>query len=215
MDFTITPEQEAIRTAVAAVCAKFDLDYWLKKDRAGGFPQELHAALARDGWLGIAMPVEYGGAGLGIVEAAIMMQTIAASGAGMSGAPPVHMNIFTLNPVVVFGGDAQKKRWLPALIAGRDRACFGVTEPDTGLDTTHLKWIQSRAHPGSCGGRRPRTRRAGARRRVREDAGCVRPSHRPESDHSASARQMLDRIGSGKPHGFHDCSSVAPLIRSV
>lgn len=139
MDFTVTPEQEAIRTAVAKVCAKFDLDYWLKKDRAGGFPQELHAALARDGWLGIAMPVEYGGAGLGIVEAAIMMQTIAASGAGMSGASAVHMNIFSLNPVVVFGADAQKKRWLPALIAGRDRACFGVTEPDTGLDTTHLK----------------------------------------------------------------------------
>src|SRR5450759_3154202 len=91
MDFTATPEQEAIRTAVAKVCAKFDLDYWLKKDRAGGFPHELHAALARDGWLGIAMPVEYGGAGLGILDAAIMMQTIAASGAGMSGASAVHM----------------------------------------------------------------------------------------------------------------------------
>ena len=139
MDFTVTPEQEAIRTAIAKVCATFDLEYWLKKDRAGGFPHELHAALARDGWLGIAMPVDYGGAGLGIVEAAIMMQTIAASGAGMSGASAVHMNIFSLNPVVVFGADAQKKRWLPALIAGRDRACFGVTEPDTGLDTTHLK----------------------------------------------------------------------------
>jgi len=139
MDFTVTPEQEAIRTAVAKVCAAFDLEYWLHKDRAGGFPHELHAALARDGWLGIAMPVEYGGAGLGIIEAALMMQTIAASGAGMSGASAVHMNIFSLNPVVVFGADAQKQRWLPALIAGRDRACFGVTEPDTGLNTTHLK----------------------------------------------------------------------------
>ena len=138
MDFTVTPEQEAIRTAVAKVCATFDLEYWLKKDRAGSFPHDFHAALARDGWLGIAMPAEYGGAGLGIVEAAIMMQTITASGAGMSGASAVHMNIFSLNPVVVFGTDTQKKRWLPALIAGRDRACFGVTEPDTGLDTTHL-----------------------------------------------------------------------------
>lgn len=139
MDFNLTPDQEAIRTAVARVCAAFDLEYWLQKDRAGSFPHDFHAALARDGWLGIAMPVEYGGAGLGIVEAALMMQTIAASGAGMSGASAVHMNIFSLNPVVVFGTDAQKKRWLPALIAGRDRACFGVTEPDTGLDTTHLK----------------------------------------------------------------------------
>ena len=139
MDFNFTPEQEAIRSAITKVCAAFDLEYWLQKDRAGSFPHDFHAALARDGWLGIAMPVEYGGAGLGIVEAALMMQTITASGAGMSGASAVHMNIFSLNPVVVFGTDAQKKRWLPALIAGRDRACFGVTEPDTGLDTTHLK----------------------------------------------------------------------------
>ena len=139
MDFTITPEQEALRTAIAKVCAGFNLEYWLQKDRAGSFPHDFHAALARDGWLGIAMPVEYGGAGLGIIEAALMMQTITASGAGMSGASAVHMNIFSLNPVVVFGTDAQKQRWLPPLIAGRDRACFGVTEPDTGLDTTHLK----------------------------------------------------------------------------
>jgi len=139
MDFAFTPEQEAIRTAVAKLCADFDLDYWLKKDGEGSFPHDFHAALARGGWLGIAMPAEYGGAGLGVVEAAVMMQTIAASGAGMSGASAVHLNMFSLNPVVVFGTDAQKKRWLPALIAGRDKACFGVTEPDTGLDTTHLK----------------------------------------------------------------------------
>ncbi|MBI2293214.1 MAG: acyl-CoA dehydrogenase family protein, partial [Betaproteobacteria bacterium] len=82
MDFILTPEQEAIRTAIAKVCAAFNLEYWLQKDRAGGFPHDFHAALARDGWLGIAMPVEYGGAGLGIVEAALMMQTITASGAG-------------------------------------------------------------------------------------------------------------------------------------
>ena len=139
MDFTFTPEQEAIRDAVSKVCADFDLDYWLERDRHGGFPLDFHAALARDGWLGIAMPQEYGGAGLGITEAALMMQTISGSGAGMSGASAVHMNIFSLNPVVVLGTDAQKQRWLPPLIAGQDRACFGVTEPDTGLNTTRLK----------------------------------------------------------------------------
>ena len=139
MDFEFTPEQVAIREAVAKVCAGFDLDYWLAKDREGGFPLDFHAALARDGWLGIAMPQEYGGAGLGITEAALMMQTIAASGAGMSGASAVHMNIFSLNPVVVFGTPEQKARWLPPLIAGREKACFGVTEPDSGLDTTRLK----------------------------------------------------------------------------
>ena len=148
MDFTFTPEQDAIRDAVAKVCAGFDLDYWLKRDREGGFPLDFHAALARDGWLGIAMPPEHGGAGLGVTEAALMMQTIAASGAGMSGASAVHMNIFSLNPVVVFATAEQKKRWLPPLIAGRDRACFGVTEPDTGLDTTRLKTFAVRGGEG-------------------------------------------------------------------
>jgi acyl-CoA dehydrogenase len=139
MDFTLKPEQVAIRDAIAKICARFDLDYWLSKDREGGFPLDFHAALARDGWLGIAMPQVYGGSGLGITEAALMMLTIAESGAGMSGASAVHMNIFSLNPVVVFGTDEQKARWLPPLIAGEDRACFGVTEPDTGLDTSRLK----------------------------------------------------------------------------
>jgi acyl-CoA dehydrogenase len=128
-----------MRAAVAKVCGAFDLDYWLQRDRQGGFPLDFHAALARDGWLGIAMPEDYGGAGLGVTEAALMMQTVAQSGAGMSGASAVHMNIFSLNPVVVVARDDQKQRWLPPLIAGQDRACFGVTEPDTGLDTTRLK----------------------------------------------------------------------------
>ena len=100
---------------------------------------KLHGALAQAGWLGIAMPTEYGGAGLGITEATIMMQAIAESGAAMSGASAVHMNIFGLQPVVVFGSAEQKRRMLPPLIAGRDKACFAVTEPDAGLDTTAIK----------------------------------------------------------------------------
>jgi len=139
MDFAQTPEQDAIHNAVAQICSRFGDDYWLERDRKGGFPSELHQALAADGWLGIAIPEAYGGAGLGIMEAAIMMQTIAYSGAGMSGASAVHMNIFGLNPVVVFGTEEQKHRMLPSLIAGKERACFAVTEPNTGLDTTHLK----------------------------------------------------------------------------
>src|SRR5690606_102285 len=113
--------------------------YWLDKDREGGFPFELHQALARDGWLGICIPEEYGGAGLGITEAAIMMQTISQSGAGLSGASSVHMNIFGLNPVVQFGTEEQKQRMLPPLIQGKEKACFAVTEPNTGLNTTQLK----------------------------------------------------------------------------
>jgi acyl-CoA dehydrogenase len=139
MDFALTSEQEAIQKAVAQICARFGDDYWLKHDKEGGFPVELHQALAKDGWLGIAIPEAYGGSGLGITEAALMMQTISHSGAGMSGASAVHMNIFGLNPVVVFGSEEQKRRMLPPLIAGRERACFAVTEPNTGLDTTRLK----------------------------------------------------------------------------
>ncbi len=139
MDFGLTEEQKQIRAAIEKICARFDDAYWLARDADGRFPHELSEALAADGWLGIAMPTEYGGAGLGITEAAIMMQTIAESGAAMSGASSVHMNIFGPNPIVVFGTDEQKARMLPPLIRGEQRACFGVTEPDTGLDTTRLK----------------------------------------------------------------------------
>ena len=139
MNFGLTSEQEQIREAIEKVCAPFDADYWLKKDREGGFPFDFHKALADDGWLGIAMPEEFGGAGLGISEAALVMHTISASGAGLSGASAVHMNIFGLHPVVVFATPEQKKRWLPPLIRGEDRACFAVTEPNSGLNTLQLK----------------------------------------------------------------------------
>ena len=139
MDFSFSAEQQQIRDAILKLCAQFDDDYWLAKDRSGDFPHELHSALAQTGWLGIAMPTEHGGAGLGVTEAAIMMQAIAESGAAMSGASAVHMNIFGLLPVVVLGSDEQKSRMLPPLIAGKDKACFAVTEPNAGLDTAAIK----------------------------------------------------------------------------
>src|SRR5690348_2216460 len=138
MDFAFTPEQERIRDAIAKLCEQFGDDYWLAHDRSGAFPHDFHAALASGGWLGIAMPEAYGGAGLGITEAAVMMEAIAGSGAGMSGASAIHMNIFGLNPVVVFGSEEQKRRMLPPLIGGTDKACFAITEPDAGLDTAAL-----------------------------------------------------------------------------
>jgi len=146
VDFALTEEQLRIREAIGKLCARFGDDYWLERDRAseksekaGGFPADFHQALARDGWLGVAMPEEFGGAGLGIAEAAVMMQAIAESGAGFSGASAVHMNIFGLNPVVVFGTKEQKSRMLPPLIQGKQRACFAVTEPNTGLNTRKIK----------------------------------------------------------------------------
>src|SRR5918996_982838 len=139
MDFSFTPEQERIREAIAKLCVRFGDDYGLERDREGGSPADFHQAFARDGWLGIAMPEAYGGAGLGITEAAVMTQAIAESGAGFSGASAVHMNIFGLNPVVVHGSAEQKRRMLPPLIRGEQRACFAVTEPNTGLNTRNLK----------------------------------------------------------------------------
>jgi acyl-CoA dehydrogenase len=139
MNFNLTRDQQAVREAVEKVCARFGDDYWLARDRDGGFPHDFHQAFAKDGWLGICMPEEYGGSALGITEAAIMMQAVSESGAGQSGASAIHMNIFGLNPVVVFGDAAQKRRFLPPLIAGEEKACFAVTEPDAGLNTTKLK----------------------------------------------------------------------------
>ena len=144
MDFAFNDEQLAIRDAVAKICEGFDADYWLKHDREGGFPHDFHAAMAAGGWLGIAMPEAHGGAGRGITEAALIMQTIAQSGAGFSGASAVHMNIFGLHPAVMFGTEEQKARWLPPLIRGEHKSCFAVTEPTTGLNTLRLKTMARR-----------------------------------------------------------------------
>jgi acyl-CoA dehydrogenase len=138
MDFALTDEQQQIRDEVLKLCARFDDGYWLERDRTASFPDAFFAAMAEANWLGIAMPEAYGGAGLGITEAAILMQAVAESGACMSGASAIHLNIFGLNPVVVFGTEAQKQRMLPPVIAGRDKACFGVTEPNAGLNTTQI-----------------------------------------------------------------------------
>jgi acyl-CoA dehydrogenase len=139
MDFALTDDQESIRDTVATLCRDFDDAYWLNKDREGGFPFEFHKAMAEAGWLGVCIPEEYGGSGLGITEAAVIMRTISESGAGMSGASAIHMNIFGLNPVVVFGNDEQRKRMLPPMAEGKQKSCFAVTEPNTGLNTTQLK----------------------------------------------------------------------------
>ena len=148
MNFELEQQHESIREAVRVLCARFDAGYWLEKDQAGGFPHDFHRAMADAGWLGVCTPEAYGGAGLGITEASILMQTIAESGAGMSGASSIHMNIFGLQPVVVYGTEEQKQRYLPPLVKGEQKACFGVTEPDAGLDTTRLKTRAERTDKG-------------------------------------------------------------------
>ena len=131
--------RQAVVAGVQRICARFDAAYWRRADETGTFPEDFVTALTEAGFLGIAMPVEVGGAGLGATEAAAMMQVISASGAGFTGASAVHMNIFAPMPIAVYGTAVQKQRFLPALIAGEDRTCFAVTEPDAGLETARIK----------------------------------------------------------------------------
>ena len=136
---TDTDERAMLRDAVQAVCDRFDDHYWGELDRTHRFPHEFAQAMAAGGWLGIAMPRQYGGAGLGVTEAAIMMQTVGASAGVFAACSALHINIFGLHAIVKHGSDAQKQHWLPKVISGEWRACFGVTEPDAGLDTTKIK----------------------------------------------------------------------------
>ena len=148
MDFQLTQDQQNIREAILKHCSRFTEEYWLSHDRDGVFPDEFYQSLLEAGWLGIAMPTEFGGSGLGITEAAVMMQAIAESGAAMSGASSVHIPVFSVQPVVLFGTEEQKQRILPAVVSGRDRVCFAVTEPDAGLNTTQIKTRAERCEGG-------------------------------------------------------------------
>ncbi|MFK4874975.1 MULTISPECIES: acyl-CoA dehydrogenase family protein [unclassified Novosphingobium] len=139
MDFALTDDQQNIREAVLKHCSQFSDEYWLEKDRSGEFPYEFHKSMADAGWLGVAMPESVGGAGLGITEAAVMMQAVAESGGGMTAASSIHLPVFGLEPVMLFGTEEQQQRMIPPILSGEEKMCFAVTEPNTGLDTTSLK----------------------------------------------------------------------------
>ncbi|WP_033925807.1 acyl-CoA dehydrogenase family protein [Sphingomonas sp. 35-24ZXX] len=148
MDFALTQDQTNIREAILKHCTQFPDEYWLERDQSGEFPEDFYRSLADAGWLGIAMPERFGGSGLGITEASIMMQAIAESGAGMSGASSVHINIFGLEPLILFGTEDQQQRAIPNIVSGTDKACFAVTEPNVGLNTTQLKVRAERKEGG-------------------------------------------------------------------
>jgi len=143
-----TADQRAIADSVAKICARFGDDYWTECDQQPRFPLEFHKAMAQAGWLGIAMPEELGGAGLGVTEAAIMMQAVTMGGGGFSAASTIHLNIFGPHAVVVHGTAEQKQRMLVPLIKGEQKACFGVTEPNAGLDTTSIETFARRTNDG-------------------------------------------------------------------
>jgi acyl-CoA dehydrogenase len=148
LDFSLSEDQQNIREAILKHCAQFPDDYWLARDRDGVFPHEFYKSLVEAGWLGIATPAEFGGSGLGITEAAVMMQAIAESGACMSGASSVHIPVFSLQPITLFGSEQQKKRILPPVVRGEDKVCFAVTEANAGLNTTEIKTRAERHENG-------------------------------------------------------------------
>lgn len=144
-----TEEQLTVRDAILKICSNFSDDYWMEHDQTETYPHELHAALAKDGWIGIALPEDLGGAGLGISEATMMLQSIAESGAGLAGAQSIHANVYATQPVSKFATPDQRERFLKKIISGEWRTCFGVTEPNTGLETLKLNTTATPTPDGS------------------------------------------------------------------
>ena len=139
MDFALTEQQQLIRTQVRNLARKFDWSYWRELDRSGEYPHAFFHEFARHGWLGTVIPTEYGGSGLGVTEAAIVLEEICASGAGTSGASPIHFSMFPPMPIILHGSEAMKRRYLPQIATGELKLAFSVTEPNVGSDTTRLQ----------------------------------------------------------------------------
>ncbi len=148
MNFALTESQELIRKEVAALARTFGWEYWREKDRKGEYPTEFVEAFARAGWLGLVIPEPYGGAGLGVTEACLMLEAICASGAGLSGASPVHFAVFPPMPIIKHGSESLRRRVLPGIAAGTVRLAFGVTEPDAGTDTSRIQTTARRDGQG-------------------------------------------------------------------
>ncbi|MBI2962123.1 MAG: acyl-CoA/acyl-ACP dehydrogenase [Deltaproteobacteria bacterium] len=148
MDFELTDEQQEIRNQVAALCRRFPDEYWRERDTTAEFPWDFYQAVAEGGWLGITIPREYGGAGLGITEAAVVMQTVGESGGGSQACSSIHLGIFGLEPLIKYGTEAIKRRYLPDILAGKTHVSFAVTEPDAGTNTTEIKTFAARQGDG-------------------------------------------------------------------
>jgi acyl-CoA dehydrogenase len=148
MDISLNEDQRAIDDGVSKICTRFGDDYWTECDQTPRFPVEFHKAMAEAGFLGITMPEEVGGSGLGVTEAAVMMHAVARGGGGMAAASTIHVNLFGPHPIVVHGTAEQKERWLTPLIAGEQKVAFGITEPNAGLDTTSIETFAHKTDGG-------------------------------------------------------------------
>ncbi|WP_345229281.1 acyl-CoA dehydrogenase family protein [Mycolicibacterium helvum] len=149
MSFELTEDQALIRKSVRELASRFDDQYWMDKDQEHQFPSEFYDAIAKGGWLGMTIPEEYGGHGLGITEATLLAEEVARSGGAMNAASAIHMSIFGMQPVVVFGSDEMKAATLPRIVNGDLHVCFGVTEPGAGLDTSRITTFAKRSRDNS------------------------------------------------------------------
>jgi len=132
-------ELDMIRSSARRIANDFGPSYWREKDKRKEYPWDFVKAYAKDGWLGVSMPEQYGGMGLGLTEAGIILHEIAESGGGASGASAFHYYVFPPGPVIHHGSEEMKEKYLPLLASGELMMCFGVTEPDNGVDTSRLK----------------------------------------------------------------------------
>ena len=148
MSFNLNQTQLSIIDSVQNIMKNFDDDYWLQCDKENKFPHKFYEEIASGGWLGICMPKQFGGTALGVSDASIFMQKVSETGGGMAAASSIHINIFGPHPIVVYGNNEQKEKWLPPLISGKEKTCFGVTEPDAGLDTGKLKTFAKKINNG-------------------------------------------------------------------
>ncbi|ALE73337.1 acyl-CoA dehydrogenase [Pseudonocardia sp. EC080610-09] len=148
MDFSLPDDHRDIRAAVADLAGRFDGDYWTRHDREHLFPTEFYRAFAEAGWLGIGIPTEYGGGGLGVAAAGLLLETIAASGAAMNGCTPLHLSVFGINVVTRHGSEELRREVLPRVATGELQVCFGVTEPDAGTDTSRIRTVAVRDGDG-------------------------------------------------------------------
>ena len=148
MDFEWSPLANDIRQGITQLCARFGDEYWERQDRNAEFPWEFYDAVVEGGWMGVTIPTSYGGGGLGILEASIIEQEIAASGAGMSGCSAVHIGLFGFDPILKHGSDSLKERFLPSFLDGSLHISFAVTEPDAGTDTSRISTFARKVDGG-------------------------------------------------------------------
>jgi alkylation response protein AidB-like acyl-CoA dehydrogenase len=206
MDFALSEMQQSLHDETLTLAGSFSMDYWLEKDRSAEYPWEFVNAFAERGWLGTIVPERYGGAGLGITEAALLLHAVCLSGAGTSGASAIHFYMFPPAPVIRYGSEEMKRRYLPSIARGEILTAFGVTEPSAGSDTSRITtWAERQQQGWVINGQKVWTTNAQNAKKI---LLLTRTSHRDEEaplegmtlfftdlDRSACTIRRIEKLG--------------------